>query len=172
MSDNVGKPYRQRVGFAGLMGAIVLAVGAKAATGHGTQQPAALVALPGVTGSTQQPSPSGAPSSPAAGSSGSGGSGSSSATTTATRTVTGDAISTRYGDVQVQVILRGTRITDVVAVALPDQERRDLEINNAAVPILRQEVLDAQSARIDSVSGASYTSSGYASSVQSALDKA
>ncbi|KLL11401.1 FMN-binding protein [Protofrankia sp. BMG5.30] len=86
--------------------------------------------------------------------------------------MTGDAVSTRYGSVQVQVVLSGKTITDVVALRLPDRERRDIEINNWAVPILRQEVLDAQSARIDTVSGASYTSYGYAQSVQSALDRA
>uniref|UniRef100_UPI0021BE65E2 FMN-binding protein n=1 Tax=Frankia tisae TaxID=2950104 RepID=UPI0021BE65E2 len=62
-------------------------------------------------------------------------------------------------------------VTDVVAVQIPDRERRDVEINDQAVPILRQEVLDAQSAYIDSVSGASFTSTGYAWSVQSALDR-
>ncbi len=81
-------------------------------------------------------------------------------------------MSTRYGSVQVQVVLSGKTITDVVALRLPDRERRDIEINNWAVPILRQEVLDAQSTRIDTVSGASYTSYGYAQSVQSALDRA
>ncbi|WP_250282989.1 MULTISPECIES: FMN-binding protein [unclassified Frankia] len=103
------------------------------------------------------------PSSPAAG---------GSSGTATTRTVTGDAVRTRYGFVQVQVVLSGKTITDVVALRLPDRERRDIEINNWAVPILRQEVLDVQSARIDTVSGASYTSDGYAQSVQSALDRA
>uniref|UniRef100_UPI0021C24341 FMN-binding protein n=1 Tax=Frankia tisae TaxID=2950104 RepID=UPI0021C24341 len=91
--------------------------------------------------------------------------------TPATRTVTGDAVDTRYGPVQVKIVLAGKKITDVVAVQIPDRERRDVEINDQAVPILRQEVLDAQSAYIDSVSGASFTSTGYAWSVQSALDR-
>jgi uncharacterized protein with FMN-binding domain len=86
--------------------------------------------------------------------------------------VTGDAIDTRFGAVQVKVVLTGKKIVDVVTVQVPDRERRDREINSWAVPALRQEVLTAQNARIDSVSGASYTSYGYAWSVQSALDKA
>ncbi|MGF7235360.1 MAG: FMN-binding protein [Frankia sp.] len=86
--------------------------------------------------------------------------------------MTGDTIDTRYGPVQVRVVMNGTKITDVVAVQLPSERGRDLEINSFAVPELRQEVLDAQSAQIDTVSGASFTSDGYAQSVQSALDQA
>jgi uncharacterized protein with FMN-binding domain len=88
------------------------------------------------------------------------------------RTVVGSVEDTRYGPVQVELVLNGTTITDVVTLQVPNQERRDIEINDQAVPILRQEVLAAQSAKIDAVSGASFTSSGYAWSVQAALDKA
>ncbi|WP_241834930.1 FMN-binding protein [Pseudofrankia asymbiotica] len=84
----------------------------------------------------------------------------------------GDVEDARYGPVQVKLVITGTTITDVIALQLPNQERRDVEINDQAVPILRQEVLTAQSAQIDTVSGASFTSSGYAWSVQSAIDKA
>ncbi|CAJ59225.1 conserved hypothetical protein [Frankia alni ACN14a] len=83
----------------------------------------------------------------------------------------GDAIDTRFGPVQVDVVLAGSTIVDVVPVVVPDQDPRDRQINEYAVPLLRQEVLDAQSAKIDSVSGASFTSYGYAWSVQSVLDK-
>ena len=58
------------------------------------------------------------------------------------------------------------------AVVVPDSNLRDQEINSVAVPILTQETLAAQSAQIDSVSGATYTSDGYKGSLQSALDKA
>jgi uncharacterized protein with FMN-binding domain len=81
-------------------------------------------------------------------------------------------VDTRYGAVQVQLVISGNKIIDVITLQVPDRERRDIEINDQAVPILRQEVLTVQSAKIDVVSGASYTSSGYAWSVQSALDKA
>ena len=92
--------------------------------------------------------------------------------TTTTRTVTGDTYDTRYGPVQVRVTLRGTKITDVSALQLPQSSPRDIEIDNYAVPQLRQEALSAQSAHIDMVSGATYTSEGYIRSLQSALDKA
>ncbi|TFE31230.1 FMN-binding protein [Frankia sp. B2] len=160
-----------------LMGAAILVVGAKAATGHG-ERLVALAASPTAAGATPQPSaqpaqPSASAGTPAPSFSATAGStGSGSAGTVTTRTVTGDAIDTRYGPVQVQLVLVGKKITDVVVLQMPDRERRDIEINERAVPILRQEVLDAQNARIDTVSGASYTSNGYAWSVQSALDKA
>ncbi|WP_232303621.1 FMN-binding protein [Pseudofrankia sp. DC12] len=105
-------------------------------------------------------------------SSGTGSSGSTGTGTTGTRTVVGDVEDTRYGAVQVELVLSGRTITDVIALQVPNRERRDIEINDQAVPILRQEVLAAQSAKIDAVSGASFTSSGYAWSVQSAIDKA
>jgi uncharacterized protein with FMN-binding domain len=89
-----------------------------------------------------------------------------------TRTVTGSTVDTRWGPVQVQVTLTDGKITKVTALQLPDGNQRDREINDFAVPQLTQEALSAQSARIDSVSGATYTSDGYIQSLQSALDKA
>jgi len=91
---------------------------------------------------------------------------------TTSRTVTGATVQTRYGPVQVQVTLRGSRITEVSAVQLPQQSGRDIEIDNFAVPVLHDEALSAQSAHIDTVSGATYTSEGYIQSLQSALDSA
>lgn len=87
------------------------------------------------------------------------------------RQVLGSAYDVTYGVVQVRVILDGKRITDVSPVSLP-QGGRSGDISRYAVPQLRREALSAQSARIDTVSGASYTSAGYARSLQSALDKA
>ncbi|HEY5049685.1 MAG TPA: FMN-binding protein [Acidothermaceae bacterium] len=89
-----------------------------------------------------------------------------------TRTVTGSSIRTRYGDVEVQVTFTGAQITDVVPVKLPDSNGVDQEIDQQVVPILIQETLTAQSANIQAVSGATYTSDGYIRSLQSALDKA
>jgi len=89
-----------------------------------------------------------------------------------TRSVTGSSIRTRYGAVQVQVTLAGTQITDVVPVRLPDSNGVDQEIDQQAVPMLIQETLAAQSANIQAVSGATYTSDGYMRSLQSALDQA
>ncbi|MFD7448727.1 FMN-binding protein [Kitasatospora sp. NPDC059827] len=90
----------------------------------------------------------------------------------ATRKVSGDTINTRYGPVQVQVTLAGSRITGVDVVKYPTEDRRDREINADALPTLNQEAISAQSAGIDAVSGATYTSDGYIRSLQSALDRA
>ncbi|MER7687919.1 FMN-binding protein [Streptomyces sp. NPDC097610] len=119
----------------------------------------------------QSPSPS---RSPAPGSSSGGSSEGSSGSTksTGTKTVTGDTVQTRWGPVQVRVTLKNGKITDVTAVSYPTDNPRDQEINSYAIPQLRREALAAQSARIDSVSGASYTSDGYKQSLQSALDSA
>ncbi|MET7855176.1 FMN-binding protein [Streptomyces avermitilis] len=91
---------------------------------------------------------------------------------TGTKTVTGDTVQTRWGPVQVRVTVRNGRITEVTAVAYPQENPRDQEINSYAIPQLRREALAAQSAQIDSVSGATYTSDGYRQSLQSALDSA
>lgn len=90
----------------------------------------------------------------------------------AARTVTGDAADTRYGPVQVKVTLAGTRMTRIDVLRYPDESGRDRSINSYALPRLNQEAIAAQSAQIDVVSGASYTSDGYTRSLQSALDKA
>ncbi|GAB3147099.1 FMN-binding protein [Amycolatopsis stemonae] len=94
------------------------------------------------------------------------------ATTSGGGTFTGDAADTRYGPVQVQITVAGGRITDAQAVQYPQESSRDVRINSDAVPALNQEVLQAQSAQIDAVSGATYTSEGYQQSLQSALDQA
>lgn len=103
------------------------------------------------------------------GSSTSGGSGSSSATA---RTVTGSAVQTRYGPVQVQITVRGGKITNVSVLQYPNGDPHDQQINSYALPILNQEAISAQSAQIDAVSGATFTSGGYTTSLQSAIDKA
>ena len=86
--------------------------------------------------------------------------------------VTGPEVPTRRGPVQVQVRVQNGRLVDVVPLVLPDSNYRDERINSYAVPILRQEALRAQSANIDTVSGATLTSDGYAQSLQAALDSA
>jgi uncharacterized protein with FMN-binding domain len=88
-----------------------------------------------------------------------------------TRTFDGDAVDMEYGTVQVRITVRGTRITDVEALRLPDSSRQSRQINDYAGPRLRQEALDAQSANIDTVSGATYTSEAYRESLQSAIDR-
>jgi uncharacterized protein with FMN-binding domain len=87
----------------------------------------------------------------------------------ATGTFTGANVLTKFGDVQVSLTLEHGRITDVQWLKLPYDRRRSQYISQNASPILRSEVLSAQSAHIDLVSGATYTSEAWANSVQSAL---
>jgi len=87
-------------------------------------------------------------------------------------TFTGDAADTRYGPVQVRITVSGGRITAADAIDYPQESGRDVRINSEAVPELNQETLQAQSAQIDTVSGATYTSEGYQQSLQSAIDQA
>jgi uncharacterized protein with FMN-binding domain len=93
-------------------------------------------------------------------------------TANGTITVTGDDVPNQFGDVQVQVTFSGGRITDVKALQLPYDRRRSAEISQFVEPYLRTEALQAQSAQIDLISGATYTSDSYAQSLQSAIDKA
>ncbi|MYW65101.1 FMN-binding protein [Streptomyces sp. SID8379] len=134
----------------------------------------ALALKPHSTTATAAPSGSAPSGDSSSGSSGvsSGGSGSSGGSTSGTRTVTGDTVQTRYGPVQVELTLSGSKITAARAVQSPGDDPRSRQINAAAVPTLVQETLSAQSARIDTVSGATFTSEGYISSLQSALDQA
>lgn len=91
---------------------------------------------------------------------------------TTTKTYTGSVAQTRWGPVQVEVTVSRSKITAVNVVQYPNGNGRDQEINDYALPILVQATLDAQSAKIDMVSGATVTSGGYLESLQSALDAA
>jgi hypothetical protein len=90
---------------------------------------------------------------------------------TAALTVNGTVVDNGYGPVQVQIHVSGGRIVDVSTLALPG-DGHSRRINSYAVPQLRQEVLAAQSAQIDTVSGATATSEAYTQSLQAALDAA
>jgi len=87
-------------------------------------------------------------------------------------TVNGTVADTRWGPVQVQVKISNHKITDVRVLRRPHGNDRDDEINGYALPQLRAEALQAQSAHIDTVSGATVTSGGYLASLQAALDAA
>jgi len=89
-----------------------------------------------------------------------------------TRTVTGSVASTPYGPMQVQVTLAGTRITAVTVLQRTNDGAESSQIDSFAIPTLTAETLTAQSARIDTVSGATSTSAGYIQSLQSAVDQA
>jgi uncharacterized protein with FMN-binding domain len=153
---------------AGLAGLLALAVGAVVAKG-GTIAPSKSVIAAGgtvkvptspttatpVVGRLKVPSSS-TTATPVAG------------TAPATVEFTGDAESFPYGTIQVRLTVRGGRVVDVATVQAP-QGGQSGQIAGFALPELRLEVLAAQSARIDAVSGASYDSQAYANSVQSAL---
>jgi len=135
------------------------------------------------TGSTSTPTTGSSSSSTGSSSSSDSGSSSSSSSSSSAAaaspssaatsgTVTGTAADTRWGPVQVQLTVANGSITNVSVVEYPDSNGRDQEINAQALPILIQETLKAQSANIDMVSGATYTSDGYLTSLQSALDQA
>lgn len=87
-------------------------------------------------------------------------------------TYTGASSQTRYGPVQTQITISGGQITDAHAVDYPDSNGRDRQINGTAIPRLVSETIQAQSSMIQMVSGATYTSGGYVSSLQSAIDQA
>jgi uncharacterized protein with FMN-binding domain len=85
---------------------------------------------------------------------------------------TGTAVQIPFGTVQVQVTFQNGKITDVQAVQMPSDQRHSAEISSAVAPMLHDEVLQAQSAQVNTISGATYTSMGYLQSLQSALDQA
>ncbi|MDJ0357169.1 FMN-binding protein [Paenarthrobacter sp. PH39-S1] len=87
-------------------------------------------------------------------------------------TFKGTSASTRYGAVQVQVTIAAGTIKDVTALQLTDRDQRSAQISNYAAPVLRSQVLAAQSAAVQSISGATATSEGYLTSLQAALDAA
>lgn len=90
----------------------------------------------------------------------------------ASKTVTGSAASTIYGPVQVQIVVQDGKVTAARAVVYPEETSMDEQINQFAIPTLSREAVSDDSAKIDMVSGATYTSQGYLSSLQSALDRA
>ena len=143
--------------------------------------PVASTQTTGSTGSTDATTSTSGTGTSSSSSSGSTGSTSSTAGTTDTATATasstdgtytGSTVSTRFGDVQVQVTISGGAITEVTPLHLTDHDGRSVMISNQAAPILRDEVLQAQSASVQMVGGATYTSAAYLQSLQSALDQA
>lgn len=131
--------------------AVVLGVGIRAGATHGANgaaasAPSGVVAVPRSSASAASPS-------------------------TSTK-VNGTAASTQYGPVQVQITIRRHRIVRARAIDYPQGSGTDQQINGSAIPQLDSEVVQTQSARIDTVSGATYTSDGYLTSLQSALDHA
>ncbi|MFD7308807.1 FMN-binding protein [Promicromonospora sp. NPDC059942] len=127
------------------------------------------VVLPTTAAPVTSPAPSPAPS---GGGDGDGGGTAATSSGLQDGTYQGSTVSTRWGPVQVQITVSGGRITDAQALQQPSGNGTDEQINGYAIPVLDGEVLDAQSAQIDMVSGATVTSTGYLGSLQSAIDQA
>jgi uncharacterized protein with FMN-binding domain len=87
-------------------------------------------------------------------------------------TYTGSIADAYYGNIQVQVVISSGKITDVIFLQYPNDNPTSQNINSQAMPILKQEVLQAQSANISGVSGASATSPAFQSSLADALSQA
>ncbi|PTT67567.1 FMN-binding protein [Arthrobacter sp. HMWF013] len=121
----------------------------------------------GASGSSDSSSQAGAPASGASGAAGSAG-----AAAAAAATYDGAMVPTRFGSVQVQITVKAGAITDVTALQLTDDDRKSIQISNRAAPLLRSEVLAAQSADVKSISGATVTSNAYLTSLQAAIDAA
>ena len=158
--DESGSTRRIVVAGMSTVTVLVLLFGYHTST-EGAAATSTAVASPAVAGTT------------GSGSSGSGGTATSGGTsTTASATFTGSAADTRWGPVQVEITVADGEITAVDVVEYPSENGRDQEINARALPTLVQETLSAQNASIDMVSGATVTSTGYLTSLQSALDQA
>ncbi|WP_022878332.1 FMN-binding protein [Microbacterium sp. B19] len=162
---------------------LVLLFSYRTSLGGGTESAAALPATTPAPASAQRATPSASPSGSSSASASASPSASSSAAAAPTQaapassgladgTYTGSAANTRFGPVQVQITVSGGVVTDVQVPVYPDENGRDQQINSRALPVLVKETLAAQSADIDMVSGATYTSDGYLSSLQSALNEA
>ena len=119
----------------------------------------------GAGGNASNSAPTTAPSTPSTSSAAPASSG------TAPRSATGSFIQYRYGDIQLQVTVSGSRITKVSVAQEDSTDPRSQMINSEAIPMLQDQTMSAQSANIDGISGATYTSEAYAQSLQSALDK-
>jgi len=141
------------------------AAGTTGSTGTGSSGP-------GTSGSSGTAGTSGAagPSS-SSGTSGSSGS-SGSSNSSAAGTYKGNTVQTRFGPVQVQITVANGKITDVTALQLTNTDGKSIQISNRAAPLLRSKVLAAQSANVQTVSGATITSDAYLTSLQAAIDAA
>jgi uncharacterized protein with FMN-binding domain len=85
-------------------------------------------------------------------------------------TITGKVANTVYGPVQIELVVKSHKIVKVAVLVQPTNTIHDIQIGEFAFPKLISETLTAQNAKVDAVSGASYTSAGYISSLQSAVD--
>jgi uncharacterized protein with FMN-binding domain len=154
------------------IGGLVLLFSYRTSLGESIPEPATADASTTGTSSSGTTGSTGSSGSSSGGSS----SGSSGSTTTtsglADGSYTGASANTRFGPVQVRITVSGGSITDVTVPDYPNGNGRDRQINEYALPQLVSETVSAQSADIDMISGATYTSQGYLQSLQSAIDQA
>jgi uncharacterized protein with FMN-binding domain len=143
------------------------AVGIGAVLGFHAQSATVPLAAAKPSAPASAPPASSASSGASTGSAGS----STASSSSAARSALGDPMSTRYGPAQVRVTVSGGKIVKVEAVQLQNSDRKSVEISSFAEPVLRQSALARQTAAVDAVSGATYTSLSYEGSLQSALDK-
>ena len=115
---------------------------------------------------------SGSTGSGSSGSTGNSGSSGTGTGSTTAATYDGSTVQTRYGSVQVRVTIQAGKITEITPLQLTDAERKSAQISSRAAPVLRSEVLQAQSATVQTVGGATITSDAYLTSLQAALDAA
>ena len=87
-------------------------------------------------------------------------------------TFRGATSSNQFGDVNISIVVSSGKITDVVFNSMPDLDRKSAQISTQVSPILKSQTISAQSANIDGVSGATYTTSSYINSLQAAIDAA
>jgi uncharacterized protein with FMN-binding domain len=130
------------------------------------------VAAPPTTSGTGSTNSSGSTSGGSSGSASSGGTSSTGSGALKDGSYSGDEAQTPFGPVQVKVTVSAGKITNVTPLELTTYGGRSVEISNYAAPIIRSEVLKAQSVNVSNISGATYTTEAYLSSMQSALDKA
>ncbi|HSX46112.1 MAG TPA: FMN-binding protein [Candidatus Saccharimonadia bacterium] len=122
--------------------------------------------------STSQGTPATSSTNSNGSSSTSSGTSSTASTTYKDGTYTGSEADAFYGNIQVQATVSGGKITDVVFLEYPNDQRNSVEINQQAMPILKQEAIQAQSANVDIVTGATDTSQAFVQSLSAALQKA
>lgn len=147
---------------------------ASTAVSSGTSSSSSSGSSSGSSGSSGTSDSSGSTGSSSGSSGTSDTSGSSGSTSATDGTYTGDAVDVGrgYGTVQLEVTVSGGRIVDIQALAVPQNDGRSAQISSYSVPQLIQQALDAQSTQISGISGATYTSYGFAESLASALHQA
>jgi uncharacterized protein with FMN-binding domain len=146
-----------------------------AETGTSTTTSLSSATTGGTSGSTGSSNNAGSGSTGSSNSAGSGSTGSSGSTasgSTTAATYDGASVPTRFGTVQVQVTIQDGKITEITPLQLTDAERKSAQISSRAAPVLRSEVLQAQSANVQTIGGATVTSDAYLTSLQAALDAA